>query len=267
MPAKAIFPSAQLQQPSTNKQAKYLLWTHKVLPALILIACSLLAVSVAGKGLASAYYFKANHYLELWQRKPQTLDINSWQQAEDAIKTAVKHHPDHPHYLLTQAKINEWAWYNGFKTTDQIAINDQLYQQAISLRPSWPNAYADYAYYMGIVNFRVSEAFTELEKAMKQGPYTVEVFQRALLISATHWSLLNGKQKADSFRVLELMIKNSHTSYKQAVQIAKQYKLERPFCIYLRIKKASFQQSIGHRIESDFCLQPSEKILTTETLR
>ncbi|GGM60286.1 hypothetical protein [Rheinheimera tangshanensis] len=253
MPAKAISTSAQLQQPSTNKQTKYLLWTHKILPALILVACCLLALSIADKGLASAYYFKANHYLELWQRKPQTLDINSWHQAEDAIKTAVKYHPDHPHYLLTQAKINEWAWYNGFKTADQIAINDQLYQQAISLRPNWPNTYADYAYYLGIVNFRVSEAFDALKTANKYGPFIPETFQRTFSIATYHWPHLNGDQRAKGLYALEKMVKHSNTTYRQAVGDTKQYNLQRIFCLYLRLKKQEFPDSTQKRIEKDFC--------------
>ncbi|MBU0911356.1 MAG: hypothetical protein KKF22_02325 [Gammaproteobacteria bacterium] len=252
MPAKAISPLTQLQQ-SQNKAIHYRLWTKKVLPALLLVACCLLAVSVADKGLASAYYFKANHYLELWQRKPQTLDTNSWLQAADAIETAVQYHPNNPHYLLTQAKINEWAWYGRFKTAEQIAINDQLYQQAISFRPNWPNAYADYAYYLGIVNFRISEAFAELDKTTLYGPYTPEVFQRTLIISATHWPLLNGNQKAQSFQALKQMVQNSNTTYRQAVQIGRNYKLLRPFCIYLRIKKSELAPAMQEKIEKDFC--------------
>jgi hypothetical protein len=259
LPAKAHPSSAQLRQQSatnnaaTNNPVKKQFWLSKVLPTLLLLGCCWLAVTVADKGLASAYYFKANHYLELWQRKPETLDINSWQQAADAIETAVELHPTHPHYLLTLAKINEWAWYKGLKTADQILVNDQLYKTAIELRPKWPNAYADYAYYLGMVNFRVSEAFLQLDKAKHYGPYTSEVFQRTLLISATHWRLLSGNQKAQSYQVLKQMMQNSHATYRQAVQIGRDYKLLRPFCIYLRLKKSEFALGTQKQIEKDFC--------------
>jgi hypothetical protein len=259
LPTKALFAAQQTefkqeqQQAVTNKAAKQLLWTNKVLPALVLAACCWLATLVADKGLASAYYFKANYYLDLWQRKPATLEQHNWQEAADAIARAVKYHSDHPHYLLTQAKINEWGWYKGFQTAEQIAINDQLYQQAIALRPSWPNAYADYAYFLGIVNFRVSDALAQLDKAWLYGPYTTEVFHRTLLISASRWALLNGPQKAQSFKALEQMVKNSYGSYKQALQISRGYKLQRPFCIYLQLKQAEFKPETNKLIAKDFC--------------
>jgi len=222
--------------------------------ALVLLLCSCWLISyIAPLGLASAYYFKADYYLSLWQRKAQTLDQDSWQEAASAIERAIELHPKHPHYLLTLAKINEWAWYKGLKTADQILVNDQLYKLAISLRPNWPNAYADYAYYLGIVNFRVSEAFAELAKARQHGPYTVEVFQRTLLIAGTHWPLLNGDQKAQSFLALAQMVKNSYGTYKQAVQVAQDYKLMRPFCIYLRLKKVEFTPETNKMINKDFC--------------
>lgn len=225
--------------------------------AVVLLLCSCWLITyIVPTGLASAYYFKANYYLELWQRKPQTLDLASWQEAANAIEKAIELHPKHPHYLLTLAKINEWGWYKGLQTADQILVNDQLYKLAIELRPGWPNAYADYAYYLGIANFRVSEAFTQLEKARKYGPYTAEVFQRTLLIAGAHWPLLNGDQKAQSFLALAQMVKNSHITYKQAVQIGQDYKLVRPFCIYLRLKKAEFKQETNKLIDKDFCQSP-----------
>jgi hypothetical protein len=259
LPAKAVLSSAQSRseaaatQQAKNKPAKSQLWLYKVLPALLLAACCWLAVAITDKGLASAYYFKANYYLELWQRRPETLDLNSWQQAADAIETAAKLHPHHPHYLIIQAKINEWAWYKGLKTSVQIIVNEQLYQLAIKLRPTWPDAYADYAYYLGIVNFRVSDALAQLEKAKIYGPFSPTILQRTLLISGKHWRLLNGEQKAQSFKALEQMVKNSSSTYKQAVDISKGYKLTRPFCIYLRLKNTEFNQETNKRINKDFC--------------
>lgn len=222
--------------------------------ALVLLLCSCWLISyIAPLGLASAYYFKADYYLSLWQRKAQTLDQDSWQEAASAIERAIELHPKHPHYLLTLAKINEWAWYKGLKTADQILVNDQLYKLAISLRPNWPNAYADYAYYLGIVNFRVSEAFEALKTANQYGPFIPETFQRTFSIATHHWQLLNGNQKAMGLYALEKMVKHSHATYRQAVEGTKQYNLQRTFCLYLRLKKQEFPESTQQRIEKDFC--------------
>ncbi len=44
--------------------------------------------------------------------------------------------------------------------------------------PNWPNAYADYAYYLGVTQFRVTEAFEQLELAKRYGPYVAETLLR-----------------------------------------------------------------------------------------
>lgn len=253
MPANTSRSHSRHSQSLDEAGPQFVSLTTKVVAFVLLFCSCWLITYIAPVGMASAYYFKANYYLELWQRKPQTLDQTSWQEAANAIEQAIERHPKHPHYLLTLAKINEWAWYKGLKTADQIAINDQLYQQAILLRPAWSNAYADYAYYLGIVNFRISDAFSALEKARQQGPYVPEVFQRTLLISATHWAFLNASQKAQNFQVLAHMVQNSKLTYKQAVQIGQDYKLLRPFCIYLRLKKSEFVPATQEQIEKDFC--------------
>lgn len=254
MPASYFSSGRRSRRPATPPAAALQVTvTTKLLAVLLLLAAGWLGHSISNAGLASAYYFKADYYINLWQRKPKTLDQHSWQEAADAMAQAVQRHPQHPHYLLTQAKVNEWGWYGGFKTAEQIAENEQLYLKAIELRPSWPNAYADYAYFLGMVNFRITEAFTALQNAKKFGPFIPETFQRTFTIATHHWTILSGSQKAMGFQALEAMIKNSHSTYRQAVETSKQYQLQRQFCIYLRLKKAEFASSTQKSIEKDFC--------------
>jgi hypothetical protein len=251
LPAKAS--SAYGAQQPSQRRANNPLWTHKLLPALLLVVCCWLAASVVNKGMASAYYFKANYYLELWQRKPDTLTAASWQQAAEAIETAVELHPTHPHYLLIMAKINEWAWYKKIKTADQILVNEQLYKLAIELRPGWPNAYAEYAYFLAMVNFRISEGFDALKLANHYGPFIPETFERTFSIATYHWSLLNSNQKAMGFYALEKMVKYSYKTYHQALQATKDYQLKRDFCVYLKLRKTEFSQKMMLQIQKNFC--------------
>lgn len=238
-----------------NEQPLLVVSVKSKVIALLLLLCSCwLMAYVAPIGLASAYYFKAEHYIALWLRKADTLDQASWQEAADAIEQAAVRHPQNPHYLLTQAKINEWAWYGGFKTAEQIAVNEQLYQQAMVLRPTWPNAYADYAYFLGMVNFRITEAFKALEQARQLGPYIPATFHRTFTIATHHWPLLNVEQKVQGFKALEEMMKTPYQDlYQQAVQQTKNYQLQRHFCLYLRLKKAEFSEWRQKQIEKDFC--------------
>ena len=206
-------------------------------------------------GLASGYYFKANYYLELWQRKPKTLDQHSIQEAAAAIEQAVILHPNHPHYILTQAKVNEWAWYAGFKTSNQIASNDKLYERAIQLRPTWPVAYADYAYYLGLVEYRTNDAFKNIDLANQFGRYIPEVYMKTIMVGTYMWNKLTVSQKKTTFEAAFLAITANNGSYNNALQIVRDTKTEKQFCIYLKLKAKNTNEITQKRISRDFCSQ------------
>ena len=221
------------------------------LPAFLLLA--LIVWHITPMGLASAWYFKANYYLELWVKNQPLLTEESWKQASEAIDKAIKLHPDNPHYLLTKAKINEWGWYAGLMTTKQLEQTETYYKEAIQARPSWPNAYADYAYYLGVTQFRISEAFEQISLAKRYGPYIAETSLRELALGLSRWPLLNSKQKADTFYALDKALQSGQSSYFQSLNIVRTTERVALVCTYLRTAKRPLAEQLTQQIKQDLC--------------
>ncbi|WP_337840973.1 hypothetical protein [Rheinheimera sp.] len=224
------------------------------LPALAL--AGLLCWHMVNMGLASAWYFKANHYLDLWVKNEQLFTEQSWQEASTAIDKAVQLHPTHPHYLLIKAKINEWGWYGGLMTSKQLEQTESYYRQAIALRPTWPNAYADYAYYLGVTQFRVTDAFAQLENAEKFGRFIPETFLRQLAVGFANWRHLNIRQKTSTLEALKRSVTSNYRGFREVVTITKSSGLTNLACNYLQASKAEFNQQQQQLVHNSFCRQP-----------
>ena len=222
------------------------------LPALIGLVV-LICYYVVPVGLASAWYFKANYYLDLWVKNEKLFKEDSWHQAIEAIDTAVKLHPNHPHYLLTKAKLNEWGWYNGLMTTEQLEASESLYTKAIELRPTWPNAHADYAYFLGVTQFRITEAYQQLALAKKYGPYLPQTILRQLAVGYAQWQHLNGEQKVQTFAALKNALVSDYSTYQQALALTRSAQKAKMACTYLRASRASFDEKTQKRILNSYC--------------
>lgn len=225
------------------------------LPALLLVG--LTAWHIVPIGLASAWYFKANYFVELWVKNQPLLTEESWKQASEAIDKAIELHPKHPHYLLTKAKINEWGWYAGLMTTKELEQTETYYKDAIQARPLWPNAYADYAYYLGVTQFRITEAFEQLELAKKYGPYMPETSLRELALGLSRWSLLNGQQKTETFYAMDKALQSGQSSYFQSLNIIRSTGKVELACTYFRTSKNSLPEPIRQLIKDDLCAKSS----------
>ncbi|MDF3125675.1 hypothetical protein [Rheinheimera sp. 1928-s] len=226
------------------------------IPALLLLAAT--AWYIAPTGLASVWYFKASSSLELWSKQPTLLSLGSWQQASSAIDQAVRLHPKHPHYLLTKAKINEWGWYAGFMTGKELKATEQYYLAAIKTRPNWPNAYADYAYYLAVTQLRLTEAFEQLKLAKRYGPYTPETLLRQLAVGFLRWDSLNPVQKTETLQTLKTVVLTGYPMHSQARILVKETKQQQVACIYLTANKNDFPADIQQRIQKDFCLKGAD---------
>jgi tetratricopeptide (TPR) repeat protein len=221
------------------------------LPALLLLG--LTAWHIIPMGLASAWYFKANYFVELWVKNQPLLTEESWKQASEAIDKAIELHPKHPHYLLTKAKINEWGWYGDLMTRKELEDTEKYYLDAIHARHTWPNAHADYAYYLGVTQFRITEAFEQLDLAKKYGPYIPETMLRTLSVGLFRWSNLNAMQKANTLAALKNATQARYPIYKEALRMVKETKKNDVVCIYLSGSKRDFSLEMQKRLRKDFC--------------
>ncbi|WP_419569421.1 hypothetical protein [Rheinheimera sp.] len=224
------------------------------IPALVL--AGLLCWHVFNVGMASAWYFKASNYVDLWIKNEKLFTEHSWQDATAAIYKAVELHPTHPHYLLVKAKINEWGWYGGLMTSQQLEQTENYYRRAIAMRPTWPNAYADYAYYLGVTQFRVTEAFAQLANARQYGPFQPESSLRQLSVGFANWAHLNPAQKTQTLKALKPAVSADMRVFNQALALANNAGLQRLACTYLKASKDEFTELQQTQIQSRFCLKP-----------
>ncbi len=223
-----------------------LLWRRLWLCGLAVSVAALMGLAVQA-GVASLHYFQAAFALERWQQdKP---DAAQYQHAAAAIAAAAELQPGNPHYLLMRAKINEWGWHTGYLNTDALAKNESLYLQAIALRPDWPVAYADYGYYLGFTQFRLTEAWTQMQLALRYGAYLPQVHQKFLSLSFQYWQYLSAGQKAEVFRYLQRTVFGELGG--QTIRLVTQFQLQRQVCIYLSRRVA--ERTEWPQLQSRLC--------------
>jgi len=239
--------------PTGTTQPMSLLWRRRMIALLLFVGTLLLLVPVWHAGMASANYFRVQFLLNEWTKNGDKLTPERYQQAQHLMAAALANEPDHPHYLLSMAKVLEWGWYKGLRPASDMAVVESYYQQAIQLRPQWPNAYADYAWYLSTVQFRLTDAFTQLALAEQYGPYMPEVLERTIAVVYSQWPHLNAAQKALAYRVLAHSIEAKPPLYNQVLQRVKQYRMQRLGCIFLQARPAKYSALAQQRLQRDFC--------------
>lgn len=202
----------------------------------IAIGCGFVALVVATwspikAGVASLYYFPASYAVNQWQQSTTKPESQQLLDAQEHINNALAWQPENPHYQLMAAKIAEWAWFSGQLSTDAIAKNEQIYQHAIALRPDWPVAYADYAYFLATVQFRLADAWQQLELAQQHGAHLPEVHEKILVVAFSNWSALSVQQKAAVFTRVASAIGGPLQG--NTIKLVKQYQMQRQQCIFL----------------------------------
>lgn len=218
---------------------------------LIIIGCIALLIGAMSMvwraGLASLYYFPASFRLEQWDKasvKPQADDLSA---TAELAQSALALQPDNPHYLLLNAKINEWRWFSGVLSSAEIAANETIYQKAIALRPSWPVAYADHAYFLAVTQLRLTEAWQQLLMAKQKGPYLPEVQQKFLTVAFSFWPQLSVAQKAEVYRLVEVGMSGALFNITRAT--VQQFNKQQLVCQYLRVK----QSPVWLKVQTNLC--------------
>lgn len=228
-------------------------WLASAMPAALLALFVVLLLSQVWRaGMASAYFFQVQHLLTQWDNNPEQFTEQGFQQADLLMQHTLDLEPDHPHYLLTMAKIQEWGWFKGFKPASSMDGVEAYYQQAIALRPQWPNAYADYAWYLSTVQFRLTDALAQLALADQYGRYTPAVLHRSLAVYFSQWQHLSVVQKAQAYQVLARSIALNQRYYRPIRDLVTQYRMQRLGCIFLR-KQTNLSALAEHRLQTDFC--------------
>ncbi|WP_351000101.1 MULTISPECIES: hypothetical protein [unclassified Shewanella] len=203
---------------------------RKMVYALMIFALLSLLPMLMQKGLANAYHFKSRFYVDQWQQgtKPTSLQYaNALLAADYAFSVDDKN----PHYLLTLAKVMEWGVFSQQEKPNIIVFN-QLYLDAITLRPNWPNAYSDYAYNLAFIQKDIVQAWPYLEQALHYGPYAPEVLHQTLAIGFAYWPSLTMAQKQKVFSSAYIAASANWEMFTDLKTLALKYKLAPVVCTY-----------------------------------
>ncbi|OBP14314.1 hypothetical protein A5320_11020 [Rheinheimera sp. SA_1] len=247
--------SAVAEQTFVKGQQRSLL-IRRVIAVVLALSTLVLLAPVWQAGMASANFFRVQFLLNEWDKNSDNLTPERYAQALQLMEVTLSKDPDHPHYLLSMAKVLEWGWYKGLRPASEMAVVERYYQQAIQLRPQWPNAYADYAWYQSTVQFRLTEAFEQLALADQYGPYMPQVLQRTLAVVYSQWPHLNATQKALGYQVLARSIGASPRLYNPVILLVKQHQMQRLGCIYLQARQSAdkpYSELAQQRLQRDFC--------------
>jgi len=224
---------------------------RRVTYALIILVLLGLLPILLQKGLANAYYFKSRFYVDQWQsgNTPTSLQYSNALLAADY---AVKIDDQNPHYLLTLVKVMEWGAFSQLVTPNNEVFN-QLYRDAINQRPTWPNAYSDYAYNLAFIQHDLAAAWPYLQQALHYGPYTPEVLHQILAIGFAHWSSLTATQKQLVFSTAKIAAMANWTMRNDLKMLALQYQLTPTMCTYFKYLPVDVNQNNTTWIEKDMC--------------
>ncbi len=233
--------------------------TKRVVILLLLLGVSWLFTLVWRAGWASVNYFQVQHWLYQWNSDSSKLSETQYQAAKTAMEKVLALEPAHAHYLLMMAKVQEWGWYKGYLATEQMSVVEPYYLKAIELRPAWAVAYADYAWYLSSVQFRVTDAFTQLQLAKQYGPYLDDVQHRTLAVAFSRWAYLSIPQKAFAYQTLGQVVGAHYAVYGKTLALVRTYKMQRLGCIYLRAQFNQATPLVSQRIQRDFCQNNSAK--------
>lgn len=216
---------------------------------LLFVLTLVLLHQVISAGIASLYYFPAVFRLEQWEKSADKPPADDLQRTSELVQGALSWQPTNPHYLLMKAKVDEWRWYAGVLDSREVAANEALYQQAIVMRPDWPVAYADYAYFLATVQLRLTDAWQQLALARKYGPFLPDVQEKYLSVAFSQWQSLSVAQKAEVYQYLEVAMTGS--LHHRARRLIQHFNMQKQICQYFRVKQKTI--ATWDSLKGSFC--------------
>ena len=217
---------------------------------MVFVLAALLPVLVQ-KGLASAYHFKSRFYIDQWHEGNVPTNLQ-YANALLAADYAYKIDSENAHYLLTLAKVMEWGVFSSLAQTNSPLFN-QLYTDAIRFRPTWPNAYSDYAYNLAFIQHDLQKAWPYLVLAEQYGPYTPEVLHQILSIGFASWPNLTVTQKQLVFTTVKKAAAANWRMRTDLKNLAKQYQLTPVLCTYFAYMTPGLNTQDENWIKQDMC--------------
>ena len=167
----------------------------------VVVVISLVVIWFASQwGIANVYYFTVYNKLAAWEKQSDSLSLEQLDELGNAVDGMLSYHPDHPHYLVTAAKWQEWYafYYYGQDELADSYLEQALayYQQSAALRPSWPETWIN----MITIKVRLDAFDSELQEYMQQatqmGPYNEHVNLGIAKVFLYNWRKFNAEMAA-----------------------------------------------------------------------
>jgi hypothetical protein len=206
----------------------------------VIVAISLVVIWFASQwGMANVYYFTVYNKLTAWEKQSSELTLEQLDELGSAVDGMLSYHPDHPHYLVTAAKWQEWYAFYYYGQGDQARpyLEQALayYRASAELRPGWPETWVN------MVNLKVrldafdQELFDYMVKATKAGPYNEHVNQGIAKIFLYHWKQFNAEMATLGLSHVERTLQSNNAG--KLFQYAKAIGRQGLLCQLIEVKQ------------------------------
>lgn len=207
----------------------------------VAIGLCLLAISLAMRwGSADLYHLKARQYMFRWaQATPWNtpasaeIDPRELNEALAAATTATRLHPRHPDYWSLLGQIHEWRAYHMENGKEERRRAAAAYQQAITLRPLWPEIRISQAlnrWHQGKVDERL---WALLHSADHTGPFNTRVNTGIANAGLALWHQLPEDSRQLVLRHINRGLKNP-LSRLHIRELAHQHQQQHLLCLVIR---------------------------------
>ncbi|MBT1064569.1 hypothetical protein KJY73_13345 [Bowmanella sp. Y26] len=205
--------------------------TSRLFAALILVLLIWQVPALYQSAQGNIQYYVVDEALQKWQ-KGEVPTEEAYQQILNAANRALESQPESAHYILTLAKVLEWGMHFHFETSGaEILI--PLYKKAISLRPEWPVAYADYGFVLAFWGNDLPGAVNQLQQAEYYGPFLPEVLRQQLGVGLAKWDALSPTDKAWLLKISGRAAEGHWSSLATLRDLVAKYQREIVVCAYL----------------------------------
>jgi hypothetical protein len=199
----------------------------------LLLLCIYGMYSAFTRGIASAWYYKADFALNDWSEQGKIQNENQYFDTLAAITKAQYLDDSHPHYAHILGRIIHWGVNNGFEKKERLIDVKAWYLLSTELRPLWPDPWIDLAQLNNNLAGYTPDTQYYLNRALEAGPYIPLVTSGVLKVLLLNWAILPGEDKARLFEQFSIAT-TQRNGLRQALHFAKSIGQEKLLCIQVK---------------------------------
>ena len=206
----------------------------------ILILVLLYFVYLAANwGLGDVAAYQTRSIMNKWSKKPNSLDLESWQKAQQYLSSALGYSANNSEYLALQGNLYEWrALIKNREPAEK--INDyktalDYYRRALHLRPAFAYYWANIAVVKSMLGEVDQEFYQAVDRSLALGAWEPGVQLKIADATLGVWYLLDENGWT---MMLENVEKGLQSNPEAMMNLAKKYQVFRQLCARLRRTEA-----------------------------